>query len=140
MTPDTSSGYSGRPLVAKLGFKPGQRIKTVNAPRDYLEMVAPVPDGAVISDKVEPPIDAIHFFTASRGELEHLVPVFLKEMEQSGMMWISWPKKSSGVPSEITEDDIRTVALPLGLVDVKVCAVSAVWSGLKLMIRKEKRK
>jgi hypothetical protein len=141
-----SAGYSGKPLVQKLGFKPGHRIKTRNAPTNYLDMVDPLPEGAVVSARLRSPawpdevgVDVWHLFTASRAELEHMIPKCLTEIHQDGMIWVSWPKKSSGVPSEITEDDIRAVALPFGLVDVKVCAVDDVWSGLKLMIRKENR-
>jgi hypothetical protein len=136
LTPNTVT----RPLVAKLGFKAGHRIRTVNPPPGYLDLVAPIPDDVSISDDLSAPLDAVHLFTASRGELEHLMPILLSEIKQGGAIWISWPKKSSGVPSEISEDDIRAVALPLGLVDVKVCAVDPVWSGLKLVIRKENRR
>jgi hypothetical protein len=108
-----STGYSGRSLVQKLGVMPGHRVKT--------------------------PVDVWHSFTASRAELEYWILRCQSEIQQDGMIWVSWPKKSSGVFSEITGNDIRVVALPLGLVDVKVCAVDEVWSGLKLMIRKANR-
>ena len=132
-------GYSGRPLVLKLGFGAGDRVKTRNAPSNYLDLLDPLPKGIVVSKRLRSSVDAWHLFSASRAELEHMIPRCLNEIRQNGMIWVSWPKKASGVFSEITEDDIRTVALPLGLVDVKVCAVTDIWSGLKLMIRKENR-
>ena len=93
----------------------------------------------MVSERLRALVDVWHLFTASRAEMEFMIPKCLAEIRQDGMIWVSWPKKYSGVPSGITEDDIRAVALPLGLVDVKVCAVDETWSGLKLMIRKENR-
>lgn len=135
-----SAGYSGTPLVKKLGIKPGFRVLIKNAPDDYRDMIAPVPEAAHVSSRLRPLVDMVHFFSRSRGELAERLPVYVQSIEQAGMIWVSWPKKASRVPTDITEDVIREVALPLGLVDVKVCAVDEVWSGLKLVIRKENRR
>jgi hypothetical protein len=133
------SGYSGTPLAKKLGVKPGFRIKTKNAPSHYNRLLGPIPESVVISTRLRGRIDLWHFFTASRRELEHQLGSCRKEISQNGMIWVSWPKESSRLPSEVTEDTVREMALPLGLVDVKVCAVDEIWSGLKLVIRKELR-
>ena len=132
-------GYSGTPLAKKLGIKSGFRVKTTNAPPNYLALVEPVPDFVSFSRKFRREIDLWHLFTTRRAELAKHLGACQKQIKQDGMVWVSWPKKSSKVPSEITEDTVREIALPLGLVDVKVCAVDDVWSGLKLVIRKELR-
>lgn len=134
------AGYSGTPLAKKLGFKKGHRIRIKNAPDNYLDLVSSRPDNVKISKSIRKDIDILHFFTTSSSELASDLPKLMRAIHQNGMIWISWPKKSSGVTSSVTEDTIRTVALPLGLVDVKVCAVDETWSGLKLVIRKELRK
>ena len=133
-------GYSGTPLSKKLGIKPGFRIKTKNAPLNYVELLSPVPADVQISATIRSRIDLWHLFTASVVELSKSLPAAKQQIMQNGMIWVSWPKKTSRVPSQITEDTIRSVALPLGLVDVKVCAVDDTWSGLKLVIRKQDRK
>ena len=133
------AGYSGTPLAKKLGFKPGFRVRTSNAPADYDELVTPRPDNVRISNVIRKDIDIWHFFTRAESELEVALRRMKTCIRQDGMIWVSWPKKSSGVTSDVTEDTIRKLALPLGLVDVKVCAVDDVWSGLKLVIRKELR-
>ena len=133
-------GYSGTPLAKKLGFKEGSRVRTTGAPEKYLKLVNPIPKNVLISRRISKGIDIWHFFSSSSTELKLKLPVMMGSINQDGAIWISWPKKSSGVPSSITEDTIRSVALPLGLVDIKVCAVDDTWSGLKLVIRKELRK
>lgn len=133
------AGYSGTPLFKKLGIKSGFRVKTKNTPKNYLDLIAPIPSGVKVSPRLRGSIDIWHLFTSSKSELTKVLVAALGEIQQAGSIWVSWPKKSSGVPSEITEDTIREVALPLGLVDVKVCAVDSTWSGLKLVIRKELR-
>lgn len=135
-----SSGYSGTPLASKLGIKDDFRVKTKNAPADYASLLDPLPEGAHISSRLREAVDLWHFFTKSRRELEAQLGVCLNEIRQDGMIWISWPKKAAGVATDVTEDVVREVALPMGLVDVKVCAVDAVWSGLKLVIRKANRR
>lgn len=132
-------GYSGTPLSKKLGLKPGYRVRTGNAPDNYLELIAPRPDDLAVSSRFRTDIDVWHLFTRSIDELESNLPKLKKAIYPDGMIWISWPKKSSGVPSTVSEDAIRDLALPLGLVDVKVCAVDETWSGLKLVIRKALR-
>jgi len=128
------AGYSGTPLAKKLGIKPGSTLLLDGAPADY-----PSKDAAVarsLSDRV----DIIHIFTASAGALNAKLHKLRDRMRDDAVVWVSWPKKSSKVPTDITEDVIRDVALPLGFVDIKVCAVDDVWSGLKLVIRRELRR
>ncbi|MBS0319744.1 MAG: DUF3052 family protein [Proteobacteria bacterium] len=134
-----SAGYSGTPLPTKLGIKPGHRMLLLDAPNDYKAHVAPMPAGVRFMDRADATIDIVHAFVTDRTALGKLLPNLLKQLKPDAMIWISWPKKSSGVATTITEDVIRDVALPLGLVDVKVCAVTDVWSGLKLVVRKELR-
>jgi hypothetical protein len=133
------AGYSGTPLPKKLGIKPGCVLYFQNAPAGYLDLLGPLPEGARIIVKLSEPADLIHLFSKDRAELEKLLPNFLRHIAQDGMIWVSWPKKSSGVPTTVTENIIRDIALPLGLVDIKVCAVDDLWSGLKLVIRRENR-
>lgn len=126
-------------MSKKLGIVAGARVKTRNAPDSYRQWLDPVPVDVTISSRLRKPVDIWHLFTASRAELSTVLEQARREIRTDGMIWVSWPKKSSGVPSEVTEDTVRELALPLGLVDVKVCAVDDVWSGLKLVIRKELR-
>ena len=135
-----SPGYSGTPLVKKLGLKSSFRVKTRNAPDNYADLLVPLPQDVTISTRLRHSVDLWHLFTRSRRELRIQLTHCLEQIRQNGMIWVSWPKKSSGLASEVTEDVVRELALPLGLVDVKVCAIDEVWSGLKLVIRKENRK
>ena len=132
-------GYSGTPLSVKLGIKEGHRVRTTGAPANYLELLNPVPPNVSISSRLSKRIDMWHIFTKSYTELESKLPTLMAAIQPDGTIWVSWPKKSSGVPSTVTEDSIREIALPLGLVDVKVCAIDETWSGLKLVVRKELR-
>ena len=134
-----TTGYSGTPLVKKLGIKAGDRIHVVNAPENYFDLVAPLPHEVTILTRTTDNLSFVHIFTTSRAELTALLVKFLPRLQRNGMIWVSWPKKASKVPTDVTEDVIRELALPLDLVDVKVCAVDQTWSGLKLVIRKEKR-
>lgn len=134
------TGYSGTPLVKKLGIKPGFRLYAKNPPANYSELIAPLPEKVNILRRLSNELDMIHFFTTSRAELANNIGTYINRIKQDGMIWISWPKKASKVPTDMTEDVIREIILPLGLVDVKVCAVDATWSGLKLVIRKENRR
>ncbi len=134
------TGYSDTPLAKKLSIKEGFRVRTIGAPKNYLNLVDPLPQNVKISNRGSKGVDIWHFFTASYTELESKLPALMDAIQQNGVIWVSWPKKSSGVPSSVTEDSIRKIALPLGLVDIKVCAVDNTWSGLKLVIRKELRK
>lgn len=133
------AGYSGTPLAKKLGFKEGYRVRTDNAPAHYLSLVAPRPRNVTISNGITRNINIWHLFTKSAAELKKELPRMMRAIHPGGMIWVSWPKKSSGVASDMTEDTIRAAALPLGLVDIKVCAVDDIWSGLKLIVRKERR-
>lgn len=135
------AGYSGTPLAKKLGIKPGYRIRPKNEPKPYARLVGiDDSDGVTISPRFRANVDLWHLFTRSERELADTLPLAMRQIVPDGMIWVSWPKRSSGVPSQIGEDDVRRHALPLGLVDVKVCAVDDVWSGLKLVIRKEHRR
>ena len=134
-----TAGYSGTPLARKLSLKDGLRTWWEGMPDSVR---AEIEDGGLALDRLgasEAPIEAAHVFVTSRAALEEAVSRLLPLLAPSGFLWISWPKKASKVPTDITEDVIRAVALPLHLVDVKVCAVDATWSGLKLMIRRERR-
>jgi len=142
MSPEdpTMAGYSGTPLAKKLGIKTGMVVHTVNAPANYAALLDPLPEDVTISPAAANELDLVHVFATTRAALSRSLGIFLGKIKQNGAIWVSWPKKSSGVRSEITEDTVREIALPLGLVDIKVCAVDDVWSGLKLVIRKENRK
>jgi hypothetical protein len=133
------AGYSGTPLAAKLGIKAGSSVFAVNAPANYESLLAPMPADVGFERKLSPSVDLIHLFTKSAAEMDAKLRVWRPAMKPDGTIWISWPKKASKVPTDITEDVIREIALPLGLVDVKVCAVDETWSGLKLVVRKELR-
>jgi len=135
----STAGYSGTPLAKKLGIKAGDYVLTVNAPDDYADLLEPLPDDVTLSTQVKPPVDIIHIFTNSREELFRTLAVSRLAVKQDGWIWVSWYKKAAKLPTEITEDTVREAAFPLGLVDVKVCAVDERWSGLKLVIRKENR-
>lgn len=134
-----SSGYSGKPLFQKLGLVAGMRGKVVHAPADYEELLAGVPSGAILDSSLRTGLDFVHIFARSRARLSKELGQWRLRIQPAGMIWVSWPKKSARQPTDITEDVVRAIALPLDLVDVKVCAVSPVWSGLKLVVRKEKR-
>jgi len=135
-----TAGYSGTPLAAKLGIKAGGRVHLINAPKEYRALLEPLPDRVVFGPKLTETTDVSHIFVRRQAELRAKLPVMQRAMRSDASIWVSWPKKASGVQTDITEDTIRDIALPMGLVDVKVCAVDDVWSGLKLMIRKELRK
>ena len=133
------AGYSGTPLAKKLGIKPGSRLYVAGAPSDYRKLVKPLPDGVQIVPRMAADVALAHLFTVKRSDLAAKLASTLAKLRPDGTIWISWPKKASRVATDITEDTIREVALPLGLVDVKVCAVDETWSGLKLVIRRENR-
>ena len=133
------AGYSGTPLAKKLGIKKDSKIVLVNPPNNYLELLAPIPDGVKLLPRVTNDTDLVHIFSTNKEELRSRLHDFLNKLKRDGMIWVSWPKKAAKVPTDITEDTIREIALPLGLVDIKVCAVDHTWSGLKLVIRKENR-
>jgi hypothetical protein len=133
------AGYSGTPLSRKLGITPPMTLVSIDAPKEYRAWVGEVPKGVTIVSKSAQPLRAVHVFATKRAVLERHLIELRKRLEQNGFVWVSWPKKASKVETDITEDTIREIALPLGFVDIKVCAVSDVWSGLKLVIRKSER-
>jgi hypothetical protein len=130
------SGYSGTPLAKKLSLKDGQRVQWEGMPAT---VCAEIDTARLALAPADERIDAAHVFVTSRAALEETVVRLLPRLARDGQLWVSWPKKASKVPTDVTEDTIRAVALPLGLVDVKVCAVDEIWSGLKLVIRRELR-
>jgi hypothetical protein len=132
------SGYSGTPLAAKLGLKDGQRSFIVDAPRDVEATLAPA---LAATTQLQRPgaFDFALAFVASKAALAKVLERLTPKLDDAGMLWIAWPKKASGVATDMTEDAVRADALPRGLVDVKVCAVDATWSGLKLVRRRELR-
>lgn len=132
-----TAGYSGTPLAKKLGFKPGQRAWFDAMPDSVRSEIGDT--GAELLEQPEPPVEAAHLFVTHCATLDCKLRMLLPLVARDGMVWVSWPKRASKVETDITEDVIRAVALPLGLVDVKVCAVDETWSGLKLVIRKELR-
>ena len=134
------TGYSGTPLAKKLGIKSAFRIKLINAPKHYLQLFTDLPAELYFEDDEKPEKDLIHFFTIQRDELSVILPVLKTQIKPNGIIWISWPKKASKMPTDITEDIIRELAIKNGLVDIKVCAVDETWSGLKLVIPVKDRK
>jgi len=167
VTPAQPAGYSGTPLPKKLGIKPGARVGLAGAPDGFGALLEPLPDGArieagapaaadapaadsagavlpgvVLPGPVLPgtgPFDVIVFFTVEQAELAGRLGELRARMAPAAGLWIAWPKRASGVPTDMTEDVIREIALPTGLVDNKVCAIDPVWSGLRLVIRRELR-
>jgi hypothetical protein len=134
------AGYSGTPLVKKLGIKAGTRIFTESAFSGYPKLLGPLPADAMFVPRLTADTDIIHLFVTKKSDLAKALKSLRVRIRDEAAIWVSWPKKASRMPTDITEDTIRAVALPLGFVDVKVCAVDEVWSGLKLVIRKEQRK
>ena len=134
------AGYSGTPLSKKLGIMPGACLCFVNAPPGYTALLEPLPVNVVILPEGSEPVDLVHGFVKRRADLVELINVYKDKIKQDGAIWVSWPKKAAKIASDVTEDTVREVALPLGLVDIKVCRrLNEVWSGLKLVIRKENR-
>lgn len=135
-----TAGYSGTPLVKKLGIAAGMRIHLRHAPANYAKTLGTLPDDVTQVKQLKGVLNFIQLFVIERRVLEDELPDCMEALDRDGMIWISWPKKASKVPTDITEQTIRDVCLPMGLVDIKVCAVDDVWSGLKLVIRKELRR
>jgi hypothetical protein len=140
LRPSVTAGYSGTPLVRKLGIAAGHTVALVGEPSGFRDLLAPLPERVAFVSRHAPTVDITHLFAVRRTELVRRVDEIRSRMRDDAVLWVSWPKKSSGVESDITEDVIRQVALPLGLVDVKVCAVDATWSGLKLVVRRGLRR
>jgi hypothetical protein len=137
--PYDPTGYSGTPLARKLGLAANSRVVAKNAPSDYIQLLEPIPAGVVFEADVSHATDIVHVFARHKANLQAELRDLRNSIKPEGVVWVSWPKKASKTPTDITEDTIRELALPLGFVDVKVCAVSEIWSGLKLVIRKELR-
>jgi len=135
-----SSGYSGTPLAKKLGFREGLKVRIINPPDHYFDLFEVLPNAIEFSHEGKTKKDLIHYFTRNAKELERDILSLKNEITANGIIWISWPKKSSKIATDVTEDTIRNLALENGLVDVKVCAVDEVWSGLKLVIPVKDRK
>lgn len=133
------AGYSGKPLYEKLGIKPGHRVCVIDPPDDYEKLIQGEVPGARFTHNTRLTADMVHIFATELKVLRKELPRLLKMVFPEGSIWVSWPKNTSKVPTDITEDVIREVALPMGLVDIKVCAVNDTWSGLKLVVRRDKR-
>ena len=136
---NAAAGYSGTPLAKKLGIKEGFLVLAINEPDNFEQLLEPLPSGVILFDAARAELDVIHLFTNSRDELFSKLAESARLIKQDGAIWISWYKKAAKLPTEVTENTIREAAFPLGLVDIKVCAVDEKWSGLKLVIRKENR-
>jgi Protein of unknown function (DUF3052) len=134
-----TAGYSDTPLAQKLGLKPGQWVCYVNHPDHFEELLGELPSGITVRSQLRGPLDLIVCFVTSRLDLARRLPALQRALHPNGMLWIAWPKRSSGVETDVTEDHIRDAALPSGLVDTKVCAIDETWSGLRLVTRKELR-
>jgi len=134
------AGYSGTPLPQKLGIKPDTIVVAIDAPDNYRKLLGQIPSGVNFATRPIGNTKFIHLFVKERRALQTQLQSLRRKIAEDAAVWVSWPKKSSGLPTDVTEDVIRAVALPIGFVDIKVCAVDETWSGLKLMIRRENRK
>jgi len=135
-----AAGYSGTPLAKKLGIKEGYKIRLINQPGYYFDLFTDLPiDLQIVTDK-KIKKNFVHYFATAAMDLHEQLPLLKDEIVSNGMIWVSWPKKAAKMKTDITEDTIRAYALPIGLVDVKVCAVNEIWSGLKLVIPVKDRK
>jgi hypothetical protein len=133
------AGYSGTPLVKKLGIKPGMRARFVSPPDDYDRTLGALPADVTVVRATRGALDFVHLFVKTTADLERRLPPAKAALARDGMVWISWPKKASGVRTDLTGDVVRSAGLASGLVDVKVCAVDDTWSGLKFVYRKKDR-
>ncbi len=129
------AGYSGTPLARKLGIKEDHRVAFVSAPRDFPATLGELPDGVTVKRRATRPLDVAVLFVTRRADLERRFPRLAEAIEPAGGLWVAWPKRASGVETELAEDDAREVGLANGLVDNKVCAIDDVWSGLRLVRR-----
>lgn len=136
----SKAGYSGRPLEKKLGFKPGYTIALLNTPPNYFELFHNLEEDLVFSKDPNQKKDFIHVFAHTTAQLEKQIPKMRNQMKENGMLWISWPKKASGVPTNLNGNVVRGIGLRNGLVDIKVCAIDETWSGLKFVIPIKNRK
>jgi hypothetical protein len=134
-----AAGYSGTPLPRKLGITAGSRIALLGAPEGFAATLGALPDGVRVSARARGPLDVIVLFTTERRTLGRRLPGLMGALQPAGRLWVAWPKRASKVATDMTEDVVRELALPLGLVDNKVAAIDATWSGLQLVIRRELR-
>ena len=133
------AGYSGKSVVQKLGIKPGFRIFVDGAPSSYDDVIGPLPADVTLASRLKAPLEMAHLFATEAAALRKKLPACRDAIAPDGMIWVSWPKKSSGVASNVSENVVRDTALSLGLVDIKVCAIDDIWSGLKLVIPRDQR-
>ncbi len=136
---DKPAGYSGTPLASKLGIKQASRVLLLGAPGEYAKLVEPLPRDVVFASRPGHTVDITHVFVVQKDELVRQLRVLRRRLRPDAAIWVSWPKKSAGVATDVTEDTVRETALPLGFVDIKVCAVTDLWSGLKLVVRRDLR-
>jgi hypothetical protein len=129
-----AAGYSSTPTAKKLGLKDGHRVCVLNPPKKYSDVIGRLPKDIALTDRLNHPADIVHVFVTRQADLTSRIQLMRKAIAPDGTLWVSWPKKASKVPTDVTEDTIRSLALASGLVDVKVCAIDDVWSGLKLVI------
>jgi hypothetical protein len=134
-----TAGHLGTPLVRKLGIGAGHRVLLVDAPEDFHALLAPLPPAVAFVARADADVDLAHVFVSSRAALAMHLATLRRALRPEAVVWVSWPKKAAKVATDVTEDVVRELALPLGFVDVKVCAVDATWSGLKLVVRKALR-
>jgi hypothetical protein len=134
-----AAGYSGTPLVKKLGLEPGMTVQVVDAPAPYERLVDALPADLRFVSRAGAGTQLVHLFVRESARLQKLLSSLRERLPSTAVVWVSWPKKSSGVAADVDENAVRRLALPLGFVDVKVCAIDATWSGLKLVVRKELR-
>ena len=133
------AGYSGKSVVQKLGIKPGFRIFTVGTPAAYGDIVGQLPADVTMAAGAKAPLDMVHVFATEAAGLAGKLRGYRSAIEPDGMIWVSWPKKASGVATDLTDNLVRETALPFGLVDIKVCAIDDTWSGLKFVIPRDQR-
>jgi hypothetical protein len=133
------AGYSGTPLVRKLGIRAGDVVALLGAPDGFDDLLEDLPEAVTFRRRAQGHLDLVLSFQTDRATLERRLPAVLRNMDRDGAIWVAWPKKASKVPTDITEDTVREVVLPIGLVDVKVCAIDDTWSGLKVVWRRENR-
>lgn len=131
----TPAGYSGTPLAKKLGIEPNDVLGLVHAPPDYLDLLAPLPEGVRAASRLGKDMRFVHLFATARAALGRDLPRAKGALAKDGILWVSWPKKASGMATDLDENVVREIGLAAGLVDVKVCAVDHTWSGLKFMYR-----
>lgn len=132
-------GYSGTPLIKKLGLREETAAVLINSPEGYINLLGKLPHGVTLTNKLTNHSSFIHYFTKNKAELAKKFQALKKSLKPDGMLWISWPKKSSGIPTDLNENVIREIALKNGLVDIKVCAIDEEWSALKLVYRLKDR-